>query len=127
MEQQTIDLSKPIILKTKKQKKKKYSSGLKDVQVVGRRMSKIAADVARSMSEGVDAYRKASDKSARKKRDGALRDLNLNVAKGVSRALRESSDIPFDLAKSMTTRGSRRMARRQIRAISRIGRVLRIR
>jgi hypothetical protein len=127
MEQQMIDLSKPIILKTKKQKKKKYSSGLKDVQVVGRRMSKIAADVARSMSEGVDAYRKASDKSARKKRDGALRDLNLNVAKGVSRALRESSDIPFDLAKSMTTRGSRRMARRQIRAISRIGRVLRIR
>jgi Family of unknown function (DUF6312) len=127
MEQQSFDLSKPIVIKTKKQKKKKYSSGLKDVQVIGRRMSKISSDIAHSMSEGVDSYRKASDKSARKKRDGALRDINLNVAKAVSRALRESSDIPFDLAKSLTTRGSRRSARRQIRAISRISRILRIR
>jgi len=127
MEPESLDLSKPIVLKTKKQKKKKYSSGLKDVQIVGRRMSKISSTLLSSVSEGIDAYRKASDKSARKKRDGALRDLNLNVAKGVSKALRESSDLPFDLAKSMSTRGSKRRVRRQIRAISRFGRILRIR
>jgi hypothetical protein len=127
MEQEPLDLSKPIVIKVKKQKKKKYSSGLKDVQVIGRRMSKVSSSMARSFSEGIDTYRKASNKSARKRRDGALRDLSINVAKGFSRALRESSDIPFDLAKSFVTRGSRRTTRRQIRAISRFNRILRIR
>lgn len=127
MEQQPLDLSKPIVINVKKKKKRKYSGGLKDMQLAGRRMSKVSSRMARSLTEGIDAYRKASDKSTRKKRDGALRDFNINVAKGISRSLRESSRMPFDLAKSMDTRGSRRIIRRQIRAVSRIGRIFRLR
>ena len=127
MDEQPIGLSKPIVIKMKKKKNRKYSRGLRDLQVTGRRLSKVSSHVARSVSEGFDAYRKASKKSARKKRDGALRDLSLNLAKGLSRSLRESSRIPVDLAKAVDTRGSRRLARRQIRNMARFNRLLRIR
>jgi hypothetical protein len=120
MEQQEFDLTKPVVINVKKKKKRKYSRGLKDVQVAGRRAGKISSRMVRAVSKGMNAYRKASDKSARKKRDGAIRDFGLNAAKGLSRTLRSSSDLPFDMAKALDTRGSRRLVRRQIRAASRV-------
>ncbi len=118
---------KPIVIKTKKRKKYKYSRGLKDIQMSSRGVAKVSSRLARSVSSGLDTYRKASDKSARKKRDGAIRDFGLNVAKGLSKSLRTSSHVPYDLARAMNQRGSRRMLRGQIRAASRLARVLRIR
>lgn len=127
MQEPIFDLTRPIVIRGKKGKKRKYSRGLRDLQITGRRMSKISSRMVRSVSKGMDAYRSASDKSARKKRDGALLDFNRNAAKGITRALRESSRIPFDLAKSMDTRGRRRAARRQTRALARFSRALGIR
>jgi hypothetical protein len=127
MEPQDIDLSKPVVFNAKKKKKRKYSRGLKGVQVAGRRAGKISSRLVRAVSKGMNAYRKASDKSARKKRDGAMRDFGLNTAKGLSRTLRSSSELPLDMAKVLDTGGSRRMVRRQIRAASRFSRVLRLR
>ena len=118
---------KPIVIKTKKKKKFKYSRGLKDLQKSSRSTAKISSRLARSVSKGMDEYRKASDKSARKKRDGAIRDFGVNMAKGFSKSLRESSRMPYDLARAMDQRGSRRIVRRQIRAASRMARLLRIR
>src|SRR5215831_17025018 len=118
---------KPVVFKTKKKKKYKYSRGLKDLQKSSRGVAKVSSRLARSVAKGVDGYRKASDKSARKKRDGAIRDFNINVAKGMTRSLRTSSRIPVDLAQAFDQRGSRRFVRRQVRAASRIARLLRIR
>ncbi len=114
--------TKPIVIDTKKKKKRKYSRGLKGLQVSARRMSKVSNDVTRSVAKGIRAYLKASDKSAKKKRDGALRDMGLNVAKGISKSLRASSDLPSDLAKALDTRGLRRSRRRQTKALARLGR-----
>ncbi len=115
---------KPIVIEKKKKKKKKYTKGLKDLQVSGRRVSAVSSDLARSVSKGIKAYRKASDKSADKKRDGALRDMGVNVAKGLGKSLRSASKLPADLAKAVDTRGMRRSRRRQTKALARLGRTL---
>jgi hypothetical protein len=127
MEQPLFDLSRPIVMKTKKKKKRRYSRGLRDVQVAGRRMTRVSSRTARAVVKGMNAFRKASDKSARRKRDGVIRDFGLNAAKGMTRSLRASSRIPLDFAKAFDTRASRRFVRLQLRAASRFGRVLRFR
>jgi hypothetical protein len=124
---QLLGTTKPIVIKAKKKKKYKYSRGLKDLQQSGRKMSRVSSRLVRAMSKGMDTYRKASDKSARKKRDGAMRDFGLNVAKGMSKSLRESSRTPFDIALALNGRTSRKMIRRQVRATARLGRLFRVR
>jgi len=125
MDEQPLDLTQPIVIDIKKKKKRKYSRGLKDIQVAGRRSSKITARVIRSISKGFDEFRDASDKSSRKKRDGALLDMNRNIAKGLSRSLKTSSRLPLDLVEVWDTKRSRKHARRQARAAERIVRVFR--
>src|SRR5689334_11263432 len=98
---QLLTSRRPIVIGGKKRKKRKYSRGLKDLQEWGRAMARVSDGVARSAWKGTRAYRKASNKSARKKRDGAIRDYNLNVAKGISKSLRSSSSLPYDLARAL--------------------------
>jgi hypothetical protein len=119
-----IGSMRPIILKTKKKKKRKYSKGLRDIQTSGRRLTKISDDLSRSVSKGIRAYRKASDKSSRKKRDGAVRDFGLNAAKGIGKSMRSSSSVPYKIARALNTRGTRRGMRRQARAWGRMNRIL---
>jgi len=121
---QLFDTTRPIVVGDRKKKKRKYSRGLRDLQVSGRRMTKVSSNVTRAVSKGLRAYRKASDKSARKKRDGALRDLGLNAAKGATKLLRASSSVPYDLARAMNRRGLRRSVRRQVRSAARFNRLL---
>ena len=125
MDVEPLDLTKPIVIDVKKKKKRKYSRGLKDIQVAGRRSSKIGARVMRSVSKGFDEFRKASGKSSRKRRDGALLDMNINVAKGLSRSLKSASRVPLDLVEIWDTKRARRNARRQTRAAARIVRIFR--
>lgn len=119
--------AEPIVIKTKKKKKFKYSRGLKDFQRTSRRMSKVSSRMARAFSKGIDTFRKESDKSARKKRDGAIRDFGLNVARGMSKSLRITSDVPYDLARAFDQRSSRRRVKRQIKGSARLARMMRIR
>lgn len=115
---------RPIVLKLKKKKKRKYSRGLADLQRAGRGFTKISMRMSRSAFKGMDEFRKASDKSARKKRDGALRDLGVNMGKAASKSLRASSRIPRDFGKILHTRSMRRGVRRQIRIASRLNRMI---
>ena len=121
---QLLETTRPIVIRTGKKKKRKYSRGLRDLQVSGRRITKVSGTVTRAVAKGIRAYRTASDKSARKKRDGALRDFGLNMAKGTSKLLRSSSSVPYDLARAMNRRGLRRSVRRQVRAAARFNRLL---
>jgi len=118
---------KPIVIKSGKKKKFKYTRGLGDFQKTSRRASKVAGKMARASAKGIETFRKASDKSARKKRDGALRDFGLNAAKGVSKSLRVASSTPYDIAKAFDRRSSRRLIRRQIKTAARMARLMRMR
>ncbi len=121
----------PVEVKLKKTKKKnkkaKYSRGLKGLQKSSRSLTKISLRLARANAKGTAAYLKASDKSARKKRDGAISDFGVNAAKGLSKSLRLSSRVPVDVAKAVTPRGARKRMRRQLKASARLARALRIR
>lgn len=103
-----------------RKKKPKYSKGLKEVQKVGRAMNKASARVTRAVAKGMATYGKRSKKSALKKRDGALRDLGVNLAEGLGKTLRALSDVPADLAKAMNGPRARKRVKRQLRATSRI-------
>lgn len=124
-DEQPIDLTQPLVIEIKKKKKRKYSRGLEDMQVAGQRTSKIAARVIRSVSKGYDKFLEATDESALKRRDGALLDLDRNLAKGLSRSLKSASDIPLDLVEIWDTKKSRKARRRQTRVVARLLRILR--
>lgn len=103
--------SKPVILKLKKEKKKKkrrYSTGLKDVVQRARRLSNARLKMRKAMVKGSLAFRKRSKKSAKKKRDGAVRDLLPNAGWALSRTMRSASGVPYDVSKALDTSGSRR-------------------
>lgn len=118
------DTLRPIVVNIKKKKKKKYSRGLEDLQRTGRGLTRVSSRIARSVFKGMQTFRKASDKSAGKKRDGALRDLVLNMGKASSKSLRVVSGVPRDLTKALNRRGSRKVLRRQLRVMSRLNRNL---
>lgn len=113
----------PRVYKKKKKKKKKTSRGLRDVQRAERRLSKSTDRVAKAVRKGTRTYRKRRNKSARKRRDGALTDMVINVAEGTSDALASASPILVDITKAFNTKRMRREVRRQVRAASRLVRV----
>lgn len=115
------------LTKKKKNKKIKYSRGLKDLQQSGRSLTRISARVARASAKGMETYLKASDKSARKKRDGAMLDFGENVARGASKTIRLSSRVPIDIARALTPASTRKRMRRQLKASARVARAFRIR
>src|SRR5689334_23113573 len=125
---QSDDPIQPVIYEPdKKKKKKKYSRGLKGFQKTGRQYTKASSKVSRAVSRGIRTYLKASEKSARKKRDGALLDWGENTAKGLGKGLREASTIPLDLTKAMNTKSARKSVKRQIRGAARFARLIRLR
>src|SRR6476661_3333750 len=66
--------------RTKKGKrKKKYSRGLKEPQREERRVSRAAERIAQAVVDGLSEYRDRRDKSARRKRDGAIKDAVRNA------------------------------------------------
>lgn len=106
---------RPIVVNVKrgKRKKRKYSRGTKSLQVRGRRATKAGDRLLRAVSSGLGQYRRKSDKSSRKKRDGASRDLLKNIGSGIGKTLRKSDKVPRSIGKALqpkkkTTRSSLR-------------------
>jgi hypothetical protein len=96
----------------KKKKKRKYSKGLKDLQQLERGVSKAMHRLAGSVDEGLRTWRKATERSARAQRDGAIRDALKNYAKATSRGLRVASWVPLDLAEALPRLNPRRVLAR---------------
>jgi hypothetical protein len=90
--------------KQKKRKKRKYSKERKDAQVSGRAMTRGMERIARALADGMSDYRERSDKSARKKRDGALKDGPDNWSKAMRKAMRRSRKADKDITKAMRFR-----------------------
>lgn len=94
-----------------KKKKRKTTRGLRDLQTMGRRMTKTAHRMSRAVEKGIATYRERSEASAEKQRDGALRDLPRNTAVGMSVAIREASRLPVDLVDAVDVPTTRRLVR----------------
>jgi hypothetical protein len=110
-----------IVLKRgkKKGKKRKVSRGLKKVEIAGRRGVKGANRIARAVAKGIALFRKRSNKSSRKKRDGRLRDLTVNLGRGAGRTLRVSSVAPLQFARAFQGGGLAKPNRRVTKGVAR--------
>jgi hypothetical protein len=127
---------RPIVLDYKKRAKKKsaasdgkkpkYSRGLGDVQRLEGDAVNVAQKVAKAMSKGIDTYQRERDKSARSKRDGAIEDFINNSAKASSASMKEASDIPIDVADSLSRTSAGKSLRRGLRRSARMISVWRI-
>lgn len=81
---------------------REYSDGTKDLQVVSDGFVNFADSLAKAVKDGVGTYRDKHHASARKKKDGAVRDLVENVSEGLSEALETAADAPRELSKKVT-------------------------
>lgn len=84
----------------KKKRKKKYSSkSARDFQEMGRGLSKGAFRMAYAVAIGLDTFYRNQNRSARKKRDGMMKDVMLNTARGLRDAGAEAARAPYDVYK----------------------------
>ena len=99
-----------------------YTSGLKNFQESEKSYSDALQTLSDAVKQGVDSYLEARDKSASEKKDGALEDLFINSAKGVSVALEAGSSAVYDVAKSVdsyfVSDRQRKDIKRSIRSLS---------
>ena len=103
--------------KTKKAGKRNYSRGLRVPGEIERTGSRVLERLARSVEEGIGTWRRESDKSARKKRDGAFRDSPENLAEAVARSLRVASRAPAEAVKGLSNLRVRKVTRRIVSTI----------
>ena len=117
-----MELQRPIVIKMKRKKKRRYSRGLGVLGRTARGLTRASSRVARAYYEGTDAFYRASDRSARKKKDGALRDLGKNMRKATRKSIRVADRIPADLDVLPGPRRGRTSMRRRMRATARLNR-----
>ncbi len=96
------------VIESKKKKRRKISRELRDLETAERYLGRAAQRTARAMADGLDTYQRRRRRSARRKRDGALRDLPRNAAQGMAETLRVGSRVPVDLARAVDTPTVRR-------------------
>ena len=95
----------------KGKKKKKYTAGLKDFQRAAHGVTDSSERLSRALSRGVVRYRRAQNKSARKKRDGGITDFFDNWSKGTGKGLRIASRAPYDFVRRVNTKPYTRLIR----------------
>jgi len=85
----------------KKRGKRRYSNRLKEAQQILFPLNRAAERVSDAVAAGITVWRRESDKSSRRKRDGAVKDLTDNGARSVAKIVRKSSLAPLDVSKAM--------------------------
>lgn len=118
---------KPIILEFKRKDEKKdsetkgkakYSKRLEDIQTMEADVLRVSQKAAKAFSKGIDTYQAEREKSAEEKTDGAIEDFMHNSAKAMSASLKEASDIPVDIADSISSDANRKRLRKTLREAS---------
>jgi Family of unknown function (DUF6312) len=114
----TVVIGAPVVIKLRDKKRKKGSSkAAKRLEYYEKRLSKSARRVSRGVKNGVDTYIDNRNRSERKRRDGALVDFCENSAKGIAKAISESSPILTDYTKALNTKRMRKQIRQFLRPI----------
>lgn len=128
---------KPIVLNYRKGRKKKkassadagqvrYSRNLEDVQRMEGDFLRVSQKAAKALSKGIDTYERERQQSAKAKKDGAVEDFVYNSAKATSAYVKEASDIPIDMAESLSNSRMRKSLRKRLRRASKMIGVWRI-
>ena len=100
-------LTEPLVVydyRKKKKKGKKYSKGLKTIQRTEDGLTLAGRRLGDAVESGFRSYRKRRNKSARRRKDGPIRDIVRNSAGGLSQFFSVGSDIPYDVAKKVNNR-----------------------
>jgi hypothetical protein len=100
----TVGPAEPVVERPDKKKrgKKKYSSkSARDFQEMGRGFSKGVFRMANAVAVGLGAFNRNQNRSARKRKDGALKDVMLNTARGFRDAGVEAARAPYDVYKRL--------------------------
>lgn len=92
----------------------RYSKGMKKAQKAERKASKAMRRVADAVEEGISSYLKKRDKSAAKKKDGALEDVFLNVSRGLADFAESASPAIYDFG---TAANTMKMSKKQRKSI----------
>lgn len=92
--------------------KRKYSKRLRNLQEFERNASKAVHRLTRSFEQGVGQWRKSTDRSARRRKDGAIRDALDNYAKATGKQLRVISRVPVDVVRAVRSLKIGKVARR---------------
>lgn len=74
-----------------------YSKKFKTVQKSEKRMTKASRRLANAVLAGIETWEKEREKSARKKKDGAMKDRLENYAKAYGESLRRASRAGEDV------------------------------
>jgi hypothetical protein len=88
----------------KRKKRKKYSRGLKTIQRTEDGLTLAGRRLGDAVESGFRSYRKRRNRSARRRKDGPLRDIFRNSTGGLSQFLSVGSDIPYDVARKVNNR-----------------------
>jgi len=88
----------------KKGSRKRYSSGTKAFQRLVLGVSKAAFRSTNSVAKGLKTFAKDSNKSARKRRDGIIRDALRNASSGLSDGFTELGRAPGEIARRVSSR-----------------------
>jgi len=103
--------------KTKK-KKRRYTKGLSAIQHFERGVAKSLDVMAEGFARVFSDYRERSDKSARRRKDGALRDGLENWTKAMGKGMGISSKAPYKFVRTVSRgRGSKQL-RRLVRSLT---------
>jgi len=116
-----VGLAKVVVYKRKSGKKRGSSRATRRLIDVEGRASKAVHRVSKAVNRGVGTYLDKRDKSARKRRDGALVDSYENASVGAAEAIANSSPVLTDIAKALNTRRLRKRIRKSLRGIPVIG------
>jgi hypothetical protein len=109
-------MTQPIFIRLNKSRlnksrlnKRKYSRGLKESERQEVSATRAANRLADAAADGLSKYRKRRDRSADKKRDGAIKDVVRNAGRGLEEAIRTGAKAPTDLTRRAKLRRLRRM------------------
>jgi hypothetical protein len=95
----------------KKNKRRKYSKGLRSMQSSEVALSRAANRLASAVADGISEYRRRRDRDSLKRRDGLILSYLPSLGRGVSRVVREASDVPYDLSRAIDHREFRNALR----------------
>ncbi len=106
-----------VTIEKKRKRKRKYTRGTRTYQEFEMGASRAVGELAKAVSKGLSTYRRRRNKSSRKRRDGALRDMLNNTGKAVSRGLKAGSDAPYEFAKAVNSRRFSKQLRNAVRIV----------
>ncbi len=88
----------------KRGRKKRYSRGTKGVQRLLFGVAKASYRATDSLSSGLNTFVKRSNRSARRRKDGYIRDALRNASRGVGRGLSTLGRAPYEIGRRVPTR-----------------------